>query len=546
MIVDLPAELILPPGAGISAPRRPARLDCGEARPQLRSMLENCGFEPVRPERKGEVSVADRRQGNRRDILTAFASALTAAVWGGAATACAQAGSRAPVLRSSAFGSFGDAVAEWSRSGGTLIVDVDHIETSPVTMVCIPGLGYRLTTDGPRTIAYDGPQYHWFLCIYSEGRNPFVIDGSLTVDGRDKCCMPVFVRFEHVAGDARRDFSVAGLTASNARMRKGASSIDGSRTNAYGATAMHFFGGFDHLELRRVSAQNVTREAGAGLAGSRGCVGIAVTSLTGDRSARHIRIYEFEVARVDSDDPPGSGSRTDMDGVLVFQSAEEGGSPPVIERGTIREAAGRAIKVFAPGGGGVTRDITVYRSVHGSTQGSNDVAHQHGDGTIERITFHYSGDANASPTTPVGLSTGHLRAPGFPFQRGVVRNIAIHDTTGQPKYAIVTLFSNLRDVTPRSYRLSDIRDTGSAAHFLMPGSLGTFSAASIEIDQIDVNLTTSVMATEDPNPLLRVTARHMVNRSPRAVPFNVYYDGRAAPGLGGSVVADLTVRGVLR
>lgn len=482
---------------------------------------------------------------SRRNIVAALSSAAGVVIWGGA-SACAQTAPPTSGLRSSAFGSFGDAVAQWSRTGGTLIVDADHVENSPVTMICIPGLEYRLTTDGARTVAYSGPQYHWFLCVYSAGRNPFSIDGSLTVDGRDNCSMPFFARFENVADDHRRDFHVEGLTACNARMKRGVSAVDGSMTNAYGATAMYFLGGFDHLTLRRVRARNVTREAGAGRSGSQGCVGIGIVNLAGTHSARHIRIEEFEVVHVDSDDPPGSPDRTDMDGLLVFQSAERAGSRPVIQGGTIREAAGRAIKVFAPGGGGITRDVTVYRSVHGSTQGSNDIAHQHGDGTIEDITFHYSGEAHASRTTSIGMSAGHLRDPGFPFQDGVVRNIAVNDTTGRPKYAIVTLFSNLHDGAPRAYRLANIRDSGSAEHLFMPGSLGTFSDASIEIDDVDVNLTAGLMATEDPSPRLRVAARRVVNRNRRAVPFNVYYDGRPAPRLGGVLVVEGAVQGVTR
>ena len=528
----------------MSRPSSRAPLDCGEVRAWCRSLRDDdC------PASDGSISKhralpALPASPNRRGIVAVFASAVGAVLWGGA-SACARTMPLTTVLRSSTFDSFGDAVAHWSRSGGTLVVDADHVENRPVTMLCVPGLAYRLTTDGPRTVAYSGPQYHWFFCIYSSGRNAFVIDGSLTLDGRDNCSMPFFARFEQVADD-RRDFSVDGLTACNARMKRGISAVDGSRTNAYGATAMYFLGGFDHLTLRRVRARHVTREAGAGLSGSRGCVGIGVTNLAGTRSARHIRIEEFEVAHVDSDDRPGAPERTDMDGVLVFQSAERSGTRPVIQTGTIREAAGRAIKVFAPGGGGTTRDITIYRSVHGSTQGSNDVAHQHGDGTIEDITLHYSGEAHASPTTPVGMSAGHMRDPEFPFRPGVVRNLTIHDVTGRSKAAIVTLFSNLHDSEPRAYRLANIQDSGSAAHLLMPGGLGTFSDAVIEIDRIAVNLTVGLMATEDPNPHLRVFVRHLVNRNRRAVPFNVDYNGRAAPRLGGSLIADDTVRGVTR
>ena len=463
--------------------------------------------------------------------------------------ACAQPAATGPALRSSAFRSFRDAVARWSRTGGTLIVDADHVESAPVTMLCVPGLSYRLSSDAPRTISYSGPHYHWLFCIYSEGRNPFVIDGALTFDGRDNCSLPFFARFENVEGAARRDFSVDGLAARNARMKSGVSRVDGSPTNGYGATAMLFSGGFDHLVLRRVQVSSVTREAGAGRAGSQGCVGIGVVAnLLGTQSARHIGIEDFQVSRVDSDDRPGSAQRADMDGILVFQSAEASGTRPVIQRGTIREAAGRAIKVFAPGGGGVTRDVTVHRSVHGKTGGSNDIAHQHGDGTIEDIRFFYTGDAHSQPTVPIGLSSGTARPPAFPFAEGIVRNVTIDDRTGRPKRAIVSVYYNVEDAAPRRYRIADISDSGSAQFLLLPGALGNYGPAAIEIERVSVDLAAGLMSTEDYDRQLTVTARGLVNRNPRPAPFKVFYDGRTAPpGHGGTVfIADATVRGIAR
>jgi len=456
---------------------------------------------------------------------------------------CAQ---PAAVLRSSAFRSFGDAVARWSGAGGTLIVDRDHIEAAPVTMRCVPGLSYHLTSDRPRTVAYAGPHFHWSFCIYSEGGNPFVVDGALTFDGQNRCSIPFFARFETVSGRARRDFRVDGLVTRNARMKRGTSRVDGSPMNAYGATGMAFSGGFDRLHLRRVRSLDIAREAAAGLPGHQGCVGIAVSG-GGIVNPKHVTIEDFEVVNINSDDRPDSRQRGDMDGVLVFQAPEAEGSRPVIQRGTIREAAGRAIKVYAPGGGGVTRDIEVYRSVHGNTGGSNDIAHQHGDGTIENVAFHYSGDAHSQPTIPIGMSSGHLRERGFPFRRGVVRGITIHDTTGRAKRAIATMFFNLRDASPRAYLIADVQDHGSAEHLFLPGALGSFGDAAIEIDQVSVNLTIGLMATEDYDRRLTVTARALVNRNPRPVPFKVGYNGQAAPpGHGGTLVADNTVIGVIR
>ena len=485
---------------------------------------------------------------NRRIVLSGLGGAAGVVAFPSlfVPSACAQVSS-GPALRSSAFPSFRAAAERWASTGGTLLVDRDHVEREPITVACVPGLTYRLSSEGARTVTYAGPHYHWLLCLLSQGRNPFVVDGDLTFDGGNRCSMPFFARFETVGGSARRDFLVDGLTVRNARMRHGRTR-DGAPANAYGATGMAFAGGFDHLHLRNVRALEISREAGAGHTGSQGCIGIAVGgNINGTESARHVLIEDFEVVNVNADDGPGSPARSDMDGVLVFQAAERSGTRPVIRRGVIREAAGRAVKVFAPGGGGVTRDLQIYRSVPGVTGGSNDVAHQHGDGLIDNIQFHYSGRAHSQPTIPIGMSSGTARAPGFPFGEGIIRNITINDSTGQPKRAIAILFYNVGgDSSARRYVLTNIRDSGSAHHLFLPGALGVTGAATIEIEEVDVNLTTGVMATEDRTTRLRVQAHGLTNRNPRGVPFRVMYNGRAAPpGLGGQWITDATVRGVM-
>jgi hypothetical protein len=205
------------------------------------------------------------------------------------------------------------------------------------------------------------------------------------------------------------------------------------------------------------------------------------------------------------------------------------------------------VKVFAPGGGGTTRDLEIYRSVPGTTGGSNDLAHQHGDGTIENITFHYSRQAHSNSTIPIGMSSGTARGSGFAFREGIIRNITINDTTGHAKRALVILSYNVAgDPSPRRYLLQNIRDSGTTGYLFLPGALGVHGDANIEVDQVSVNLTTGLMATEDRTQRLRVSAHALTNRNSRPVPFRVLYDGRPAPRvLGGQWVADATVRGVI-
>ncbi len=380
------------------------------------------------------------------------------------------------------------------------MLDQDFDVSSPITMIARRGLSYHLTTDRPRLLRYIGPRHHWAFCIYSEGETPFRIDGDWTIDGTNRVSMPFFARFENVAGDLRRDFLVSGLAAKNAKVINGVIPADGSPANSYGASGMLFSGGFDRLHLSNVSVTGVTRAAGAGVPGSKGSLGIGVTgNLKSTSSARHVTIEDFEVSRIDSEDPPFSPERVDMDGILVFQAAEIRGTRPVIQRGTISEAAGRAVKVFAPGGGGVTRKLKIFRSVPSRYFGSVDVNHQHGDGLIEDIEISYAGQAHDLPTTSISMSSGTSRSKAFPFTEGEVRNIQIHDATGRTKGTLIGLQYNVaNDSSPRSYRFSKIVDDGVSRSFFLPGALGTYGRALILISDVDVNLTEALFASEDP------------------------------------------------
>lgn len=433
------------------------------------------------------------------------------------------------LLTASEFPDLSTAVERWQGVGGTLVIDRDFIIAAPIMMICLPGLSYHLTTDRSRLIRYGGEQAHWALCIYSEGDTPFRIDGGLTIDGANRVAMPLFVRFEPVSGDRRRDFLVSGLACKNARIVLGNSPVDGRPANSYGASGMLFMGGFDRLCLSGVSVSDVSRAARSGVVGSKGSLGIGVIGdLHSTSSARHVLIEDFAVSRVDSDDPPFSVERFDMDGVLVFQAAEADGTRPIIRRGTIREAAGRAVKIFAPGGGGVTRDLKIFRSVSSRFSGSVDVNHQHGDGLIANIDITYSGRAHDLPSTPISMSSGTPRPIAFPFSVGEVRNVRIHDATGKPKATLIGLQYNVvDDQGTRRYRISHVIDDGFSLCLLLPGALGTYGIASIEIEDVNVNLTMSLFASEDPTKLLYIRARRAnFNAEQRLLPIKVSYDGR--------------------
>lgn len=471
---------------------------------------------------------------SRRQFLAGlYASAGAGAVLGACSQTSATAQDSLPdgVIRLSQFSDYTLAFALWARTGGTLVVDHDEQLKRPLTVTLRKGVAYRLTSDTRRSLRYVGPRFHWAICLLAEGENDLKIDGSITVDGGNRVSIALFARFENVLGGARRDVAVTGLTCRNARMVAGRSPVDGSATNAYGSNGMLFMGGFDHLILRGVSVENITRDAGAGLRGSQGCAGIAVVALMGTAaSARHVTIEDFTVRHVDSDDASNSKARGDMDGIIVFQSPEAGASAPQIHDGLIVNAAGRAVKIFAPVGGGRTERLRIERDVPGPLEGAVDIAHQHGDGTIADIHIVYSGAAHVNPTTVVGMSSNEPRPGGFPIGRGVISGIRIHDTTQADKKAIVGIHQyNPADSERRRFTIADIRDDGTSEFFFLPGSLGQYGPAEVAIANVSARLRTALFASEDRNPFLDVAVRDSTFTDGRNLPAKVMYDKRPVP-----------------
>jgi hypothetical protein len=183
--------------------------------------------------------------------------------------------------------------------------------------------------------------------------------------------------------------------------------------------------------------------------------------------------------------------------------------------------------------------------VSGVGTGSVDIDHQYGDGTIEGVRIFYSGQAHATPTVAIGMGSSHARLPGFTFTEGVVRDVVIADTTGRTKRAVIGMQYSQRDATSRRFRFSDITDNGASEYLLLPGALGTYGPAAINLERISVNLTRGVLATEDLTVSLSLRARSLTNRAARTVPVRTNYDGSPAhPSMRVRFDRDSSVRGL--
>jgi hypothetical protein len=145
------------------------------------------------------------------------------------------------------------------------------------------------------------------------------------------------------------------------------------------------------------------------------------------------------------------------------------------------------------------------------------------------------------------MSSSHVRAPGFPFATGTIRNIRITDTTGKAKYCVVSLNYNQPGAhAPRRYLIEDVVDQGKASHFFLPGALGTHGVAEISLNRVSAELVTGLFASEDPTQKMRLSVTDFTNRAAKPVPVKTYYDGhRAAPALQVKPMRGRAVKGVL-
>jgi hypothetical protein len=159
-------------------------------------------------------------------------------------------------------------------------------------------------------------------------------------------------------------------------------------------------------------------------------------------------------------------------------------------------------------GQGSTSDLVIYRSGYSvSSGGTTDVAHQDGCGYIGRITLFLSGNANSTPSQPIGMSL----AVDADVGGGTVEDITINDTTGAVKQSLLKLTSG--SAYPRHYTLRRVKDSGTSNQIYDNGALGAVADAFITLEDIECNILQAATVTDDTLTYLQVRAHNVVNRN---------------------------------
>jgi hypothetical protein len=413
---------------------------------------------------------------------------------------------RLGTIHASLYSTLPTALAAWATNGGRLLMNRDWLDqlTADLFVNLSGDKVYFLDCDRQRTVRFTNSTHATFgIRLYASGPATLIVSPNLTVDGNFKTTMPFWVNFEALTNPAHGRNAQIGGTYKNARKPAPAGGIS--------VVGLKIDGGFAHLRVHDFDISNVNRAAGSGDPGSQGSIGLGLSVWP-----KSVTIRDFRIDTVDCEDAAGSAGRFDMDGINLFNRALEFGvpnpEPDVIERFSIINAGGRAIKRFSPHGGGVTEKGTVIRNIHGTTSGSTDIDHQDGDGTIQDIVYRYSGNANAAPTTPFNFGTSHARAAGHEFKPAVAERITIHDSTGVAKFQICGTSYAAGGTPRRQFRFENITDHGTAQLWSRPSALGSYGEVTVHMEQIDVNLTSCLWQTDDTMANMRVFARSFTNR----------------------------------
>lgn len=283
--------------------------------------------------------------------------------------------------------------------------------------------------DGVVTITYTGAPHINRVLDMSLAGLPASVSGKLIVDGNNKANIGVFIINDSAT---RVALSLGDIEGRNCRM------VSGSAFNA-GSAGVVVRGNFTTVLFDRLWAKDIGRAAGTGSVGNYGTNGVIIDR---DGSSRAALIVNGAIAGAENitcDDAPGSAGAVDVDGVAVFQNDESGAACQIGFVSSV-DAEGRAFKAQTYRSTHIN-EVSVVRSVSGTTGGNADVNLQFADGVIDSCEIVYSGNADTvhgQGTTCVSYYTDASRTNGYGVNP--IRNLTVRDncTSGTATINFIT------------------------------------------------------------------------------------------------------------
>jgi hypothetical protein len=312
-----------------------------------------------------------------------------------------------------AFAAFTAAAAAAVTNGVPMLIPAGSYATSSALSFA----AIDIVCDGTVTITYTGAAHINRVLSMSLAGLPASISGKLVVNGNNKANIAVFVINDNAT---RVSLSLGDVEGRSCRM------VSGSAFNA-GSAGVIVRGNFTTVSFDRLWAKDIGRAAGTGSAGNFGTNGVIIDR---DGSGRAALIVNGPVAGAENitcDDTPGSAGAIDVDGVAVFQNDENGAACQIGFISSV-DAEGRGFKAQTYRSTHIN-EISIVRSVSGTTGGNADVNLQFAEGVIDSCEIIYSGNADTvhgQGTTCVSYYTDASRVNGYGVNP--IRNLTVRDT----------------------------------------------------------------------------------------------------------------------
>ena len=332
------------------------------------------------------------------------------------------------------FGAVGNGVADdtaeiqaaltATANGSLYFPEGNYLVTSALTAGSV-----NIVCGGLVTITYNGASHINRVLDMNLAGAPASISGQLIVDGNNKANIGVFIINDNAT---RVPLTLGDIEGRNCRM------VVGSAFNA-GSAGVVIRGNFTTVSFDRLWAKNIGRAANTGSIGNYGTNGVIIDR---DGSSRAALIVSGAIAGAENitcDDTPGSAGAVDVDGVAVFQNDESGAACQIGFVSSV-DTEGRALKAQTYRSTHIN-EVSVVRSVSGTTGGNADVNLQFADGVIDSCEIVYSGNADTvhgQGTTCVSYYTDASRTNGYGVNP--IRNLTVRDncTSGTATINFIT------------------------------------------------------------------------------------------------------------
>jgi hypothetical protein len=257
----------------------------------------------------------------------------------------------------------------------------------------------KIIGEGQPELRYEGSNANYAAQVTDTNGNDFEIDGVIiNADQNASIALRVSNRSASMA-----DANIGKAIFRNSVFKDSWMAVG----NTYASAGILVVGGFSEMVVENVVVRNIDRATGAGVAGTRGSVGIAATFKDINAYVRKLTVIGGEIDTITNNETTGSAADVDADGIIYSTpSARANGGEHLAASMTLwgtrfKDCKGRCVKTQTDGFT-IIRDFTIERGLEEAIKNAVDFDLQRGGGIISGGNY-YVYEKSGGGTT-LGLS----------------------------------------------------------------------------------------------------------------------------------------------